>query len=501
MAAEDALQSSSGSNSPSERPRAPSPHRPPSPSVDAIVPLQDEEKSSSNMAADAEPVDIIVPEQDGNVQAVNMEREYPSVMPARGVQDTNFPDFDVNDFDGIDDAMDEDEEDLGGLAREPVALVESDMVLGDDEAVYEFQPRVVPSINGGDGTPASVTSSSSSTASDNNLRSFRHEDFVDALPHPSSVFCPARMEWIILARAEEFMLAAKPPSGEWNNVHCPIYQTEAPIDLHASLLVRPIRKATAQPNGAPRIVAPFTGPLYVHRDTSTEASFVSARVPSSIPVGLLLRLKKARMDNPGPGQTAHTSFFDCVKVLFRILANASRSDERDLPVSSATIQKKLGYDDVMQELLPACGLSKTTNEKGQEVFKASAEDCDLTHRNLLEFLIWFEHNKASGEMSLAADAQDKGFSYNCNRLEPQVVAQALLGWNPSYATSEYDAINAGPVLKEALATVGASVRTNDLVLQRLYHANNERAPRHHFELYGAMKTIREQQRPESHISE
>lgn len=65
---------------------------------------------------------------------------------------------------------------------------------------------------------------------------------------------------------------------------------------------------------------------------------------------------------------------------------------------------RLGYDDIMRELLLSCGMIQTaTGETEQPALKAPGKDADLTLRNLLEVVVWFQHNRPSGEASLGTE--------------------------------------------------------------------------------------------------
>lgn len=139
-----------------------------------------------------------------------------------------------------------------------------------------------------------------------------------------------------------------------------------------------------------------------------------------------------------------------------------------------------------------------TLDNGNEAVRASEEDQDLTLRNLIEIVIWFQHYKPSSDATL--DTDRLGFSPLIERVMPSDFACAYLGWSRALETDEYkSSSNLAHEYGPALATLGVSEDASDDVLRLMYHANLQQQPQRLIELFSALDVVQKQQRPQSEV--
>lgn len=430
--------------------------------------------------------------------------------------------------------------------REPAALVESGLVCDPSEVFYDVQLTLVKqtgtsatSTHQQQAVPpqASSSPSSSSTSSssapgkvtDSELRALSQDELDAAKPHPGALFCPASMQWVYMIPAghlddvqDDDYDDVATSAAQLSAADCApyaIYDTSPAFHLQDD----------EWPEKAPRIRIPsfskqpalrsarhFNGPFHMHTATRDgqipsnrqDRVYLSAVVPSSIPKGLLSALRRSRRADPPPGQNGDTSVTSAFKTLFRIVLNASRNDTRFLPLNSPTIQNKLGLDDTTRELFRAIGLRLHTMEDGRPAYQASDCDQDLTLRNLLELVAWWEHNERDTTTKL--NTVSMGFTTaNTKRIDgPSTLAARWLGWDTQrFETTDYQSSNASMALREALHTLGASEKSTDAVVEKMYFVNMRRLESHNpatlesqaaiTELFTALDTVRERQRPQS----
>ncbi|PWN18644.1 cysteine proteinase [Microstroma glucosiphilum] len=422
---------------------------------------------------DAKPIDVFAPDF-----LPPMSNSWLSSVSGQASRATSPPQQVDNDYQDATQESMGDSFDPTLELREAAALVESGIIYDPGAALYDFSvsidaPPAPPSTAASDSS-SSVASTSTHTL-DSQLRQLTLQDFTAAKPHPRALFCPSTMEWIFVAPAEEMLQ-------DLNQLSAPgsLYLEEAP-----KFPIYTTRKANH-----------LEGPFRVHVDPLTKRSFFSARIPSSIPPGLLHRIRDDRKSNPPPGKTGPEAVQDAFKVLTRILTNAARDDTRTLPLSSATIRQRLGYDDNVKTLFRNVGMYSVLLDNGNEAVRASEEDQDLTLRNLIEIVIWFQHYKPSSDATL--DTDKLGFSALSERVMPSDFAAAYLGWSRALETDEYKSRgNLAHEYRPALAVLGVSEDANDDVLRLMYQANLQHQPNRLIELFSALDIVRQKQRPQS----
>lgn len=236
---------------------------------------------------------------------------------------------------------------LSSLARplrSAPALIEADLVYPHYQVLLDVQctPRAP------DGAPVPRVEPSS-TPSDEDLRVLTLEDFAVAKPWSNAVFSPRTMTWYLWIEASTILAYPPPtvPSSSQEDLHSshnavPFFETSEIQSIAAVEQKKSIRTATFtdRMEGSARLASPHTSPFRLHKDHVSGNHFVSAEVPSSISPHMLAKIKSERRANPPPGQTGDQALHACIKVLIRILANASRNDSRSLPLSSQTIRNK-----------------------------------------------------------------------------------------------------------------------------------------------------------------
>lgn len=137
-------------------------------------------------------------------------------------------------------------------------------------------------------------------------------------------------------------------------------------------------------------------------------------------------------------------------------------------------------------------------DNGNEAVRASEKDQDLTLRNLIEIVIWFQHYKPSSDATL--DTDKLGFTALIERVLPADFASAYLGWSRALETDEYKSRgNLAHEYRPALATLGVSEDANDDVLRLMYHANLQQQSHRLIELFSALDIVRQKQRPQSEV--
>lgn len=186
-------------------------------------------------------------------------------------------------------------------------------------------------------------------AGDCQLRKLAVQDFEDAKPCPNALFCPRIMKWIIWEAANEF-LTHHPKESQTPALplSLALYESGELQSIAAGEQKKPIKVSTMAVEHSEKTLCPsqkrtsafFEYPYRMHYDVARRIHYVSAQVPSSIDPSWLASIKAERKANPPPGQSGDDTFLAAIKVLVRILTNASRSDTRSLPLSSQTIRNK-----------------------------------------------------------------------------------------------------------------------------------------------------------------
>ncbi|CAO1624041.1 unnamed protein product [Parajaminaea phylloscopi] len=388
------------------------------------------------------------------------------------------------------------------IVRTPTAVVEHGYVYPPDQVLYSI--RCSPVGTQRDAVTAN-SPSASSAESDHQLRQLSEEDFVRAKPWPNAFFSPRTMQWVVWAPASEFVVdpAPTPQGSTWTDhaglASLPLYESTEHDQIPAGKQKAAMKVAVFPSSDAQagRSSAPFEGPFKSHHDVTTGRHFLSAQVPSSIDAKWLTAIKNDRRNNPPPGQGGDDAFLAAMKVLVRILINASRNDTRSLPLASQTIRNKLVYDASMAKVLTACGMYTDTSGE-QDALRASSNDQDLTLRNLIEVVTWFEFNKVSSSQSL--DTATVGFTAYLDRVDPYDFACALLGWRKDFALNEGGSQHDGAAYGQAsgaLRLLGATEHCSDAVIERVYFVNKRRQPDAIFASFGALQTIWQKLRPRS----
>lgn len=292
---------------------------------------------------DAKPIDVFAPDF-----LPPMSNSWLSSVSGQASRATSPPPQGGNDYDNGNegDAFDPTLE-----LREAAALVESGLIYDPGHAIYDISvsieaPHAPPSTAASDAS--SSAASSSSNTLDSQLRQLTLQDFTAAKPHPRALFCPSTMEWIFVAPAEDMyqdlnQLVASSSLYLDEAPNFPIYTTSPPVALPSESQKAHVRVAVLEESLSDsdrRKAKHLEGPFRVHVDPLTKRSFFSARIPSSIPPGLLSRIRDDRKSSPPPGKTGAEAVQDAFKVLTRILTNAARDDTRTLPLSSATIRQR-----------------------------------------------------------------------------------------------------------------------------------------------------------------
>lgn len=152
----------------------------------------------------------------------------------------------------------------------------------------------------------------------------------------------------------------------------------------------------------------------------------------------------------------------------------------------------------MEELLLACGMYKASHaDTGVEVLKAARDDQDLTLRNLLEVIAWWEFNRPNSNLTL--DTDTIGFSSAVVRIEPSDYAASFLGWDSrhEYTDAAQQTSASTGAVKEAASTLGVTLNCNDALIERAYNLNKAQQPGDATRLLSALETIYQQQRPQS----
>lgn len=222
------------------------------------------------------------------------------------------------------------------ILRSAPGLVDHNHLFDTEATWYSVRPALTTVRPRRESTPGSSGSTPSSTAValDHELRQLTQGDLEDAKPWAQALYCPARMEWMFLARKEDVVLGGE--AGASTTLREPLYEVRELQDMQTS---SPIPTAIISPEQG-RLRSNWAGPWKELRDVTSGQTFLATVIPSSIPITLLAKLRKERREHPPVGQSGDEAFVSTMRVLVRILLNAGKSDTRVLPLTSRTITNK-----------------------------------------------------------------------------------------------------------------------------------------------------------------
>lgn len=128
-----------------------------------------------------------------------------------------------------------------------------------------------------------------------------------------------------------------------------------------------------------------------------------------------------------------------------------------------------------------------------EALRASPHDQDLTLRNLLEIVAWWDFYRPSSSHTL--DTELVGFSIRLDRVDPYDFACALLDWRNQHVPNQSTPHAAS--VDESMRLLGVTERCDDATIERVYYINKCRKPDAIYHLFSAIETIWRQERPQS----